>query len=101
LPSFDILKKISPQKSYRVAAVMSTYDLQSESVEEKFKGSIDIEDREWSIGVIHGRSGTGKSTIAKEIFKKEYFKGFKYKAETILDDMPKELKANEIFKSFN
>lgn len=100
MPSFNILKESKPSKSYRVASVMGQFDLQSEKVVEQFKGSIDLSS-DWKIGLIVGSSGTGKTTIAKQLFKNAYVTNFNYKAESILDDMPKNKSITEITKTFN
>ena len=100
MPNFNIIKENKPNKSFRVASVMGKFDLQTENVKEQFKGSIDFSDN-WQIGLIIGASGTGKTTIAKELFPNSYITNFKYKEETILDDMPQELSINQITKTFN
>lgn len=101
MPDFDIIKECNPSKTFRVQSVLSQFDLQQNKVSDHFKGSIDIEDKEWNIGVIYGGSGSGKSTIAKQLFPDYYFKGYEYKSESILDDMPKEISTKEVFKTFN
>lgn len=100
MPSFDIVKTVTPKKSFRVASVMGKFDLQSEHVRESFKGEIDLS-REWQIGIIVGASGTGKTSIAKELFPNSYWSENEYKAESILDDFYKELNVDEIVKTFN
>jgi len=100
MPTFDIVKEVKPQKSFRVASVMGKFDLQSEHIKEHFKGEIDFS-QDWQIGVIYGHSGTGKTTIAKELFGEEYVTDFKFRAESILDDMPKEKSIDEITQTFN
>lgn len=87
-----------PPKSFRVASVMGTYDLQDNSVTEHFVGNIDLQ-RDWQIGLIVGASGTGKTTIAKELFPDAYVEKFEYKAASLLDDMPKECSMSEITKT--
>ena len=67
MPSFDIIRKNTPKQSFRVKSVMGTFDLQTHNIEERFKGSFDLSN-DWQIGVIVGNSGTGKTTIAKELF---------------------------------
>ena len=62
----------------------------------QFSGNLPIETEPWQIGVIVGRSGTGKTSIAKQLFPKEYVKGFEYTGESILDDFPQGLQVNEI-----
>lgn len=100
MPNFDIIRKVSPQKTFRVASVMGSFDLQSENIEEHFIGNIDMPDN-WQIGLIVGNSGTGKTTIAKELFPEAYIESFQYSAETILDDFPEECSMQEIFKALN
>lgn len=101
MPTFDIVREIQPTESFRVASVRGQFDLQAEKIKEHFKGNIDIEGRDWNIGVIYGRSGSGKSTIAKELFPNAYIRGFEYSAPSVLDDMPSEASIKDICKTFN
>ena len=98
MPHFDIIRKSSPKKSFRVASVMGTYDLQDNAIVERFRGDIDI-DFDWQIGLIVGASGTGKTTIAKELFPDAYIEKFDYTHESLLDDMPKDCPMQEITKT--
>jgi len=65
------------------------------------KGNLNYESQNWNIGLIYGKSGTGKTTIAKQLFSDDYIKSFKYKSKSILDDMPDEYETKEIAKIFN
>ena len=87
MPNFNIVKEVKPKKSFRVSSVIGKFDLQTEHIKEQFKGNIEFTDS-WQIGLIVGSSGSGKTTIAKELFENAYVTQFNYKAETILDDMP-------------
>lgn len=100
MPNFDIIKEVKPKQTFRVASVIGKFDLQSEHIVEHFKGNIDINE-DWQIGLIVGKSGTGKTTIAKQLFEDAYITNFEYKAETILDDMPKECSLENITNAFN
>jgi ABC-type ATPase with predicted acetyltransferase domain len=99
MPSFDIVKTSSPEKTYRVSSVLSAFDLDIEKVKEHFKGSIEIDGKDWNVGLIVGGSGTGKSTIAKEVFG-DYFIEYDYKSVAVIDDMPKDKSIKEITKAF-
>lgn len=101
MPNFNIVKKTKPKKTFRVASIMGKFDLKDNYIEEKFIGNIDIEDKNWKIGVIVGSSGTGKTTIAKNLFKKDYIEKYKYSAESILDDFDKSFTVDDIVKTFN
>ena len=100
MPTFDIIKEVKPNKTFRVASVMGTFDLQSENIKEHFHGEIKIPEN-WQIGLIVGNSGTGKTTISKHLFPDSYITTFEYNAESVLDDMPKECSVEQISKTFN
>lgn len=100
MPCFDIIKKVNASNSFRVASVVSNFDLDVDHIDEHFKGNIDIEGKEWNVGLIVGGSGTGKSTIAKEVFKDHYFTNFEYNAPSVIDDMPKGKSVKDIEKAF-
>lgn len=99
MPHFDIVKTADIDKTYRVARIMGDYDVKTDHVNEHFTGEIKMPD-DWHIGVIFGGSGTGKSTIAKELFGDQIITGFEYKAKSVVDDMPKECSMDEIEKMF-
>jgi len=100
MQTFDIIKSVNPKKTFRVASILGKFDLQSENIVENFKGELNI-DFDWKIGLIVGKSGTGKTTIAKQLFPNAYITNFEYNAETILDDMPKECSLEQITSTFN
>ena len=100
MPNFDIIKTHTPNKSFRVASVMGKFDLQSNEIKEHFQGSIDIPEN-WQVGMIIGKSGSGKTTIAKQLFNDAYITNFEYGTESILDDMPESKSVDEITKMFN
>lgn len=100
MPTFDIIKESSPPKTFRVASVIGKFDLQSEKITEQFKGDISLPEK-WQIGLIVGKSGTGKTTIAKQLFPESYITSYEYTKETVLDDMPKECSVEQITSAFN
>jgi ABC-type ATPase with predicted acetyltransferase domain len=65
-------------------------------LEKHFKGSLPIEEIDWQIGVIVGRSGSGKTSIAKQLFPDAYIRDFKYPRKCVLDDFPQELQTSDI-----
>lgn len=100
MPHFDIIKSVIPVKSFRVASIIGKFDLQISHIEDHFVGNIELPEK-WNIGMIVGKSGTGKTTIAKELFPENYIVNFEYEAETVLDDMPKNRNVDQITKAFN
>ena len=99
MPTFDIVKKSDIDKTFRVASIMSDFDVKSEHSTEHFTGNIDLPEN-WNIGVIVGGSGTGKTTIAKELFGNDFITEFEYNAKSVIDDMPKNKNVKDIEKMF-
>lgn len=97
--NFNILKENKVDKTFRVAKIMNDFDVKIEHSNENFIGTINLP-KIWNIGLIVGNSGTGKSTIAKEIFKNEYINNFEYNHKSVIDDMPQSKTMEEIEKMF-
>jgi ABC-type polar amino acid transport system ATPase subunit len=56
-------------------------------VRKEFDVNIPIEDIKWNVGLIVGASGTGKTTIARQVFKDfRFFDGFEWAGKSIIDD---------------
>lgn len=97
---FDIIKKNKVDKnSFRVAQVINQFDLQEKSSEERFQGCFDIPD-DWNIGVIVGKSGTGKTTISKKLFD-ETICDFEYSAPSVIDDFDKNISFSDIISALS
>ena len=95
MPHFDIIRESNPERTFRVESVMGTFDLQIDNVKEHFVGDIDLPN-DWHIGLIVGRSGSGKTTIARELFGDNIIGQYEYTHDSILDDMPKDATVREI-----
>lgn len=101
MQNFDIKLKSKPSNSYRVARIMADFDVKSEHCKETIQGHIDVDmSDDWDIGVIVGPSGTGKTTIAKELFPNILFHDFCYNGKSVIDDMPENCSVDEITKMF-
>jgi len=99
MPSFNIVKKSEVEQTYRVARVMSDFDIKPEHSAEHFEGYIQMPEH-WQIGAIVGGSGTGKSSIARELFPYSLVSGFEYTAKSVIDDMPAGADINDISRMF-
>jgi ABC-type ATPase with predicted acetyltransferase domain len=99
MPSFNIVVEWQSPSSFRAQSVVGSFGLHDVKMEKQFTGVIPIEDEKWQIGVIVGRSGTGKTSIAKQLFPKEYIRGLSYTSDTVLDDFPENMPVNEITKA--
>lgn len=99
---FNIKKEINFKESFRNKSIIGKFDLNPENYKEHFQGKIDLENKEWNIGLIVGNSGTGKTTIAKQLFGKNIIKEYPFNREnSVIDDMPKGKSVEEITQIFN
>ena len=71
---FDIVKRWEESDSFRAQSVVGSYTLNDVKLEKRFKGNLPLEDFDWQIGVIVGRSGSGKTSIAKQLFPEAYIR---------------------------
>jgi ABC-type polar amino acid transport system ATPase subunit len=81
--------------------VVGSFTLSDVKLEKHFKGSLPIEDDDWQVGVIVGRSGSGKTSIAKQLFPDAYIRGFEYTHKCVLDDFPEGLETGDITKALS
>ena len=86
MPNFNIVRKNKANNTFRVAKIMSDFDVQLHTVKEVFQGEIIYPD-DWKIGLIVGGSGTGKTTIARELFQSDFEEDFEYKHNSVVDDL--------------
>ena len=96
---FDIEKKSPIKETFRVKKIRGLFDYQAKESVEHFRGGVMLPEK-WQIGVIVGESGTGKTTIAKEIFGDKVLETFDYTSESVIDDMPKECSVDDIVQTF-
>ena len=93
---FDFIESWSKPESFRAQSVAGSFTLNDVKLQKHFKGSLPIEGDDWQIGVIVGRSGSGKTSIAKRLFPDAYTAAFGYTSKCILDDFPEEIETSEL-----
>ena len=98
MPSFDIVKKLDVKETYRVARVLSDFDMDKSKGNVHFKGEIEIPEN-WNVGLIYGASGTGKTTLVKELFPDAVVDEFSWGEGLFLDDFQKDIPFEEISKT--
>jgi len=97
MPSSEFVVESHASKSFKANKVKSMFDCDMDVVSKKFKVDIPIEDQKWNVGLIVGASGTGKTTIAKNVFKDyELFNGFEWSDNSIIDDFGDDYSAKQI-----
>jgi len=98
MPSFNHVVKVDYKPTFRTEKVVGMFDV---PVEEKLTKSwqvdLPIENIDWSVGLIVGASGTGKTTIAKRAFGEEkYFTNNEWGGDSLLNSFNKSLDVSEI-----
>ena len=99
MPSFHIVRKVDIKDTFRVSRVMADFDVQKEHCNKTFDGELNLPD-DWQIGLICGASGTGKSTIANELFGDYQNDRLSFEANSVIDDMPKNVNVTDIQRMF-
>lgn len=100
MPHFDVLKRYDASPTFRAKSIVDLFTIDPGNLAERFAGEIEIEGRDWNVGVIVGSSGSGKSTIARECFGGWLIDGFEYSAASVIDDMPKDVSAKDVAAVF-
>lgn len=97
MPSIEHVVELDYKPSFRSEKVASMFDVSpSTKLRREWKCDIPIEDKPWSVGLIVGQSGAGKTTIAKKLFGKKMHESFKWKERCLLDDFPEDCEVKEI-----
>jgi len=94
---FNINFETKTKNTFRTDVLKAQYDLKDDIYNQTFEGELKIGDKPWNIGLICGSSGSGKSTIANQCFKDQFWPHFEYKEDTFIDDFNSNLKPDDIF----
>lgn len=87
MPSSKFVVESKSSDSFKANKVKSMFDCDMDTVRKEFDVNIPIENIKWNVGLIVGASGTGKTTIARKVFKDfRFFDGFEWDGESIIDD---------------
>ena len=98
MQNIDITQKVEIDNTYRVSRIMADFDVNLSHLENHIQCKVDFPDK-WQIGLICGASGTGKTTIANQLFG-GMTKQHTFTAASVVDDMPADTPMTEIEKMF-
>lgn len=93
------IKRTSPiDNTFRVAKVRGMFDVEAAESVFELKADIDLDAKPWLVGAIVGASGSGKSTIARELWGDDVnISGdFDWQKPSLVDDFPKDMGAEDI-----
>jgi GNAT superfamily N-acetyltransferase len=94
----EISRSSSIERTPRVLQLQGLFDV---PIEQKssltWSVRLPLQEKPWNVGLIVGPSGCGKSTIARELWPREYVRGFKWaRSKSVLDSFPGDLSIKEI-----
>tara|TARA_R110000782_G_scaffold59522_1_gene123499 strand:- start:85 stop:1164 length:1080 start_codon:yes stop_codon:yes gene_type:complete len=97
MPSSKFVVESKASNSFKANKVKSMFDCDMEFIRKEFDIDIPIENSDWNIGLIIGASGTGKTTIAKNVFADfDLFQGYEWSNKSIIDDFGDNYTAKQI-----
>jgi ABC-type ATPase with predicted acetyltransferase domain len=98
MKKFRIEKSHLAESTERVDIVKKSFDLQSNNITEVFEGEINL-DFDWNVGLIVGDSGTGKTTLMRELFSEHLNHKMEFTKPSVIDDFPEDKTIDEITKT--
>lgn len=102
MPNTKFVKSVPVLESFRNQKIKGMFDIDKAEIVKSFDINIPIEEKNWNVGLIIGSSGSGKTTIAKECFPQfEFFTGFEWNSNSIIDNFRKDLSADQIVESLS
>jgi ABC-type ATPase with predicted acetyltransferase domain len=90
---FEFSYNTKPTQSFRVKSLMGQYDLEDKEVIQTFKGNYSLP-KKWNVGLIVGNSGSGKTSICKNVFGD--FTNLEWDKNPIIDNFSDHLSMEEI-----
>lgn len=97
MPSVNCVKSVAVVRSPRVVQLEGLFDVPpTKSSEQSWDVSLPIEERDWNIGLIVGRSGCGKTTLGRELWP-DSFVDYKWpKDKSVIEAFPDCMETAEI-----
>ncbi len=103
MPSSKFVVESKIPKSFRVDKIKGMFDYDADVVKKEFDVNIPIDEEHWNIGLIVGASGTGKTTIAKNVFNDfKLFTGFAWSNDkSVVDDFDQQFTPKQITEALS
>lgn len=103
MPNFNHVVTTQYQPTFRTEKVAGMFDVPvQDRLTKSWLVNMPIEDFDWSVGLIVGASGTGKTTIAKKAFgDNSYFNSHKWGNDSFLNSFSKDLDIKDITDSLS
>lgn len=93
----DIAVETKLSDSSRIQQLSAMFDVPpAKKSRIEWRGDLPIEAEPWNVGLIVGTSGSGKSTIARNLFGDHYDMPLEWGAGSVIDDFPKSISISDI-----
>lgn len=88
MPSIDFVVESPLTRTPRVKQLEAMFDVPAkEALRHEWAGNVPLEERDWNVGLIVGPSGSGKSSVGRQLFGDR--KPFEWQAGSVVDDFDK------------
>lgn len=103
MPLAHIVRESPISDSFRTAQIMGMFDVPHRgSIRHEWDVELPLESHDWKIGLIVGSSGSGKTTIARELFPHAYFhERFDWPSGSLLDGFPTAAPTKDIVEALS
>lgn len=97
MPRINIIRESKIIRTPRVMQLEGIFDVPpSQKSAETWTVDFELPEK-WNVGLIVGASGSGKTTVARELFGSNIVSGFEWSSDkSLLDDFPKEMSIKDI-----
>lgn len=96
MPSVDIVVESEMDWSVRTRQVASMFELENKPSQERWSFDLDLPG-DWSIGLIVGASGSGKTTVGRHLFGEDFAQGLSWpKNGTVIDGFDRSIPIKEV-----
>lgn len=91
-----------PARSFRVEKIAGMFDVDiSHKLTKSWDLNAPIEDKSWNVGLIVGASGSGKTTIANQLFPNKIHDHFHWSKDCLLDDFSEDADVKSIIETLS
>lgn len=95
MPKVEFTVKSEIDRTVRVKQLEGMFDVPAhETLEQTWKGKVPIEERDWNVGLIVGPSGSGKSSVMRQLFGEP--KVHDWAAKSVIDDFDKAISIQDV-----
>ena len=87
MPAIDFIINYDVSRSFRCRQLEAMFDVPpQERGHLEWKGDLPIEAMDWSVGLIVGHSGSGKTTISTRLFGDRHLQALAWSGKAVIDD---------------